>query len=71
MSFVGGEKLRPTGRHPLYSLDRDDWVRVRSPSIDLPQNGVAYCNITHLVFWEKKRFWRRFYTENALIDTGW
>ena len=30
VSFVGGgESLRGTGGHPLYSLDRDDWVRVR------------------------------------------
>ncbi|MGF1507935.1 MAG: RHS repeat-associated core domain-containing protein [Myxococcota bacterium] len=30
VSFVeGGEALRGTGAHPLYSLDRDDWVRVR------------------------------------------
>ena len=30
LSFVeGGEPLRGTGGHPLYSLDRDDWVRVR------------------------------------------
>ena len=30
VSFVeGGEPLRGTGRHPLYSLDRDDWVRIR------------------------------------------
>ncbi len=30
VSFVGGgEPLRGTGSHPLFSLDRDDWVRVR------------------------------------------
>ena len=30
VSFVeGGGPLRSTGGHPLYSLDRDDWVRVR------------------------------------------
>ena len=30
LSFVeGGEALRGTGGHPLYSLDRDDWVSVR------------------------------------------
>ena len=30
VSFVeGGEPLRGTGLHPLYSLDRDEWVRVR------------------------------------------
>ena len=30
LSFVeGGEALRGTGAHPLYSLDRDDWVRIR------------------------------------------
>ena len=30
LSFVdGAEALRGTGRHPLYSLDRDDWVRIR------------------------------------------
>ena len=30
VSFVeGGETLRGTGAHPLYSLDRDDWVRIR------------------------------------------
>ena len=33
MTFVGGEKLRPTGRHPLYSLDRNDWVRVQELQI--------------------------------------
>ena len=33
VTFVGGEKLRPTGRHPLYSLDRDDWVRVQDLQI--------------------------------------
>ncbi|MEM1025990.1 MAG: Hint domain-containing protein [Myxococcota bacterium] len=28
--FVKGEEaLRGTGAHPLYSLDRDDWVRIR------------------------------------------
>ncbi len=29
LSFAEGGTLRPTGRHPLYSLDRDDWVRVK------------------------------------------
>ena len=29
VSFVGGERLRGTGSHPLYSLDKDDWVRIR------------------------------------------
>ena len=30
LSFVeGGAALRGTSSHPLYSLDRDDWVRVR------------------------------------------
>ncbi len=30
VSFAeGGQPLRGTGAHPLYSLDRDDWVRVR------------------------------------------
>ena len=33
VTFVGGEKLRPTGRHPLYSLDRNDWVRVQDLQI--------------------------------------
>ena len=30
VGFVeGGEALRGTGAHPLYSVDRDDWVRIR------------------------------------------
>ena len=30
LSFVEGrEPLRGTGTHPLYSVDRDDWVRIR------------------------------------------
>ena len=30
ISFVEGhETLRPTGQHPLFSIDRGDWVRVR------------------------------------------
>lgn len=30
LSFVeGAEGLRGTGAHPLYSLDRNDWVRIR------------------------------------------
>ena len=27
--FEGGEPIQGTGAHPLYSRDRDDWVRVR------------------------------------------
>ena len=29
VGFVGGAVLRGTGGHPLWSLDRDDWVSVR------------------------------------------
>ena len=34
LRFAGeGGQLRPTGKHPLYSLDRDSWVQVRDLQI--------------------------------------
>ena len=33
VGFVGGAVLRGTGGHPLWSLDRDDWVSVRDLQI--------------------------------------